>query len=140
GRESPAMIESNEQNSAQVSDEALRKAEQYIEEEEGAINRIGGRLGVFLAALAVLMSLFHLYAAYSIVPTQALRPLHVSMVLALCFLMFPIAKRYRHRIMWWDWLMAAVSVAIVIYLLLGGDEFTDRNTMPNGWDIAFGAA
>ena len=134
------MIESNEQNSAQVSDEALRKAEQYIEEEEGAINQIGGKLGILLAVLAVLMSLFHLYAAYAIVPTQALRPLHVSMVLALCFLMFPIAKRYRHRIMWWDWLMAALAVAIVVYLLMGGDDFTDRNTMPNAWDIAFGSA
>ena len=128
------------QDTQQVSEEALRKAEQYIEEEEGAINRIGGWLGVLLAVLAVAMSLFHLYAAYSIVPTQALRPLHVSMVLALCFLMFPLSKRYRHRIMWWDWLMAAAALAVVAYLLAGGDDFTDRNTMPNAWDIAFGAA
>jgi len=134
------MSEPSTQGNNEVSDEALRKAEQYIEEEEGAINNIGGWLGAMLATLAVLMSLFHLYAAYAIVPTQALRPLHVSMVLALCFLMFPIAKRYRHRIMWWDWLLAAISVALVVYLLLGGDDFTDRNTMPNTWDIVFGAA
>ena len=127
-------------DNAQVTEEALRKAEQYIEEEEGAINQIGGTLGVMLAVVAVLMSLFHLYAAYSIVPTQTLRPLHVSMVLALCFLMFPVAKRYRHRIMWWDWLLAGLAVALAVYLLLGGDEFTDRNTFPNNWDIFFGAA
>ena len=42
------------------------------------------------------MSLFHLYAAYSIVPTQTLRPVHVAMVMVLSFLMFPIARRFRH--------------------------------------------
>ncbi len=86
------------------------------------------------------MSLFHLYAAYEIVPTQTLRPLHVSMVLAICFLAFPIAKRFRHRIMWWDWLMVLVSIAIVAYLIHGGDDFTDRNTVPITMDIILGIA
>src|SRR3546814_18260172 len=87
-----------------VSDEALQKAEQYIEEEEGAANRLGGWLGVFLSATAIVMSLFHMYAAYAIVPTQTLRPIHVGFVLFLSFLLFPLAKRFRHRIMWWEWL------------------------------------
>jgi TRAP transporter 4TM/12TM fusion protein len=42
--------------------------------------------------------------------------------------------------MWWDWLAAALSVAIVVYLVQGGDDFTDRNTSPEPWDIAFGVA
>ena len=134
------MSESTATDTEIVSDDALRKAEEYIEEEEGAINRIGGWLGVLLATMAVLMSLFHLYAAYSIVPTQTLRPLHVSMVLVLCFLLFPVSKRFRHRIMWWDWAMAAVAIALVVYLILGGDDFTDRATLPNTWDIVFGSA
>src|SRR3546814_6632144 len=67
-------------STAAVSDEALRKAEQYIEEEEGAANHMGGRLGIFLAAVAIVMSLFHMYAAYAIVPTQTLRPIHVAFV------------------------------------------------------------
>ena len=102
---------------AAVSEEALRKAEQYIEEEEGAVNRLGGWLGVLLGTLAVAMSLFHLYTAYAIVPTQVLRPLHVSMVLAMCFLLFPASKRWRHRIMWWDWLLAALAVAKGAHIL-----------------------
>jgi len=44
---------------------------------------------VFVTLAAVAMSLFHLYTAYAIVPTQTLRPLHVAMVLVLCFLSFP---------------------------------------------------
>ncbi|HPV25043.1 MAG TPA: hypothetical protein PLJ65_12775, partial [Casimicrobium sp.] len=52
-----------------VSDDALRKAESYIEEEEGAANRLTGWLGVLLTVVAVAMSVFHLYTAYAIVPT-----------------------------------------------------------------------
>ncbi len=86
------------------------------------------------------MSVFHLYTAYGIVPTQTLRPIHVGFVLFLCFLVFPVAPRFRHRIMWWDWLAAALSIAVVVYLIQGGDDFTDRNTSPNAWDIVFGIA
>ncbi len=128
------------QPDVEVSEEALARAEEYIEEEEGHANKLKGALGVFLTLAAVAMSLFHLYAAYEIVPTQTLRPLHVSMVLAICFLAFPIAKRFRHRIMWWDWLMVLVSIAIVAYLIHGGDDFTDRNTVPITMDIILGIA
>jgi TRAP transporter 4TM/12TM fusion protein len=125
---------------AAVETEALHKAEQYIEEEEGAANKLRGALAGFITAAAVAVSAFHLYTAYAIVPTQTLRPLHVAMMLFLSFLVFPAAKRFRHRVMWWDWLMALLPIAIVAYMLQGGDDFMDRNTMPDGWDIVFGLA
>ncbi len=121
-----------------VSEEALRKAEQFIEEDEGASNRLEGWRAQFVKLVAVVMSVFHLYSAYAIVPTQVLRPVHVAFVLFLTFLLFPIAKRFRHRIMWWDWIAALMSIAVVVYVILGGDDFTDRNTTPNSWDIFFG--
>ena len=123
-----------------VSEEALHKAEEFIEAEEGAANKLKGWLGIFVTTVAFVMSVFHLYTAYGIVPTYTLRPVHVGFVLFLCFLVFPIATRFRHRIMWWDWLAAALSIAVVVYLIQGGDDFTDRNTSPNPWDIAFGIA
>ena len=121
-----------------VSQESLHKAEEFIEAEEGAANKLKGWLGIFVTAVAFLMSVFHLYTAYGIVPTYTLRPVHVGFVLFLCFLMFPISNRFRHRVMWWDWLAAALSIAVVVYLMQGGDDFTDRNTSPNPWDIVFG--
>ncbi len=123
-----------------VSEDALQKAEKFIEEEEGASHKIKGWIAVFLTAIAVLSTVFHLYAAYSIVPTQQLRAIHVGIVLFLSFLAFPIAMRYRHRIMWWDVLLALLSIAIVSYMLMGGDDFTDRAVTPNLWDRAFGVA
>ena len=120
--------------------EALKKAEQFIEAEEGASNKLRGALGVFVSATAVVMSLFHLYSAYAIVPTQVLRPVHVGFVLFLSYLLFPASKRYRHRIMWWDWVAAFAAVAVIAYILRGGDDIWDRNTSPDNWDIVFGVA
>jgi TRAP transporter 4TM/12TM fusion protein len=123
-----------------VTDERLAKAEEFIEEEEGAANKFRGALAVFVTLVAVAMSVFHLYAAAWIVPTQELRYIHVAFVLFLCFLVFPVAQKYRHRVMWWDWVAAIIAVAIAAYALYGGDDFTDRNTSPENWDVVFGVA
>jgi TRAP transporter 4TM/12TM fusion protein len=120
--------------------EALKKAEQFIEAEEGASNKLPGVLGIFVSVTAVVMSLFHLYSAYAIVPTQVLRPVHVGFVLFLSYLLFPASKRYRHRVMWWDWAAALAAVAVIAYILQGGDDVWDRNTSPDNWDIVFGVA
>jgi TRAP transporter 4TM/12TM fusion protein len=121
-----------------VDEAALKKAEEYIEAEEGATNRLAGLLGRSVAGLAVVMSLFHLYAAYAIVPTQQLRMIHVGFVLFLVFLLFPFARRFRHRVMWWDWIAAALSLLVIGYGLVGGDDFTDRSTIPSNLDMVFG--
>ena len=123
-----------------VSEEALKKAEAFIEADEGASNKFKGWLAILVTVMAVAMSVFHLYTAYAIFPTQWLRPIHVGMVLVLCFFLFPIAPRYRHRLMWWDLLAAALAVAMVAYLIMGGDDFGDRNTTPLPWDVFFGIA
>jgi TRAP transporter 4TM/12TM fusion protein len=124
---------------APLDEDVRRKTEEFIEQEEGAAHKLTGWVGSLLIVLAVGMSLFHLYAAYSIVPTQTLRPVHVAMVMVLSFLMFPIARRFRHRIMVWDIVFAIGAVASIAYMLIGGDDFTDRNTLPDQWDIVFGA-
>ena len=84
--------------------------------------------GLIVTGIAVVMTLFHLYAAYDIVPTQQLRYIHVGFVMVLCFLLFPVAAAFRNRIRWWDVVAAAASVAILGYALWGGDDFTDRAT------------
>ena len=130
------MIDANVQSA--IDSEKLKKAEEFIEEEEGAANKFTGWLAAFLTFAAVVMSVFHLYTAYAIVPTQTLRPVHVGFVLFLSFLLFPLSSRFRHRIMWWDCIASLMAIGIVVYLIMGGDDFTDRNTSPNGWDIFFG--
>jgi TRAP transporter 4TM/12TM fusion protein len=121
-----------------VSEAQLRKAEAYVEAEEGVVNRLSGWAGIAVTAIAVTMTLFHLYAAYDIVPTQPLRYTHVAFVMVLCFLSFPLAERFRNRIRWWDVVAAAASVAILVYAIWGGEEFTDRATSPTRLDVTLG--
>src|SRR3954454_13856172 len=126
------------QLSADIDAAALQKAEEYVEQEEGAANKLRGRLAIFITLTAVVMSAFHLYTAYAIVPTQTLRPVHVAFVLFLLYLVFPVAERFRHRVKSWDWLPARVAVGSVVYLRLGRDALMARNPSPRPWDIAFG--
>ena len=96
---------------AAVSEDRLRKAEAYVEAEDGVVNRLVGWAGTLVTSIAVTMSLFHLYAAiagawpftdFPIIATQPLRYAHVAFVLVLCFLLFPMAARFRNHIRWWD--------------------------------------
>ena len=71
----------------------MKEAEKYIEEEEGPSRRLSGRMDLFITAVAVLMSLIHLYAAVGVIMTQILRAIHVMFVLFLCFLVFATVLR-----------------------------------------------
>src|SRR5262245_6206260 len=126
------------QPAKEVSAEALARAEEMIEREEGVQNRLSGWLAVFVTTVAVASSVFHLYTAYAIVRPEHLRAIHVAIVLSLSFLIFPVARRYKNRIMWWDWAVAAGAIATTVYLIAGGDDFFDRSILPNDWDIFFG--
>src|SRR3982751_1727576 len=123
-----------------ISEEALKRAEEVIEQEEGVQNKFAGAMSVFITLVAVAMSLFHLYASYEIVRTEVMRATHVAFVLFLTFLIFPVARRFRHRVMPWDWALALLGVAVCAWLVSQGDDFFDRSITPNDWDIFFGVA
>jgi TRAP transporter 4TM/12TM fusion protein len=125
---------------AELSEEQRARLEQFIEEEEGSFNRYRGWLAAFLTFAAVASSAFHLYAAYGIIQTDWLRGIHVGIVLFLCYMMFPAARRFRHRLMWFDVILALLSVATIVYMVASGDDFTDRNISPTRWDMFFGVA
>jgi TRAP transporter 4TM/12TM fusion protein len=123
-----------------VSQEALEKAEEIVAQEEGATHRFRGWLKAALTATAVVMTAFHLYAAYGIVPTHVLRPIHLGFVLFLAFMLFPAIRRHRDSLKWWDVVFALASVAIVAYILYWGDEFGERATIPTLLDQVLGCA
>jgi TRAP transporter 4TM/12TM fusion protein len=125
---------------ALVDEASLRKAEEVIEQEEGASRHLSGATDAFVTWTAVAMSLFHLYAAYAIVPAQILRAAHVGFVLFLLFLIFPATKRLRDRIRWHDVVLALVAVSPIAYLLVDFDEFIERAVTPSRLDLVFGVA
>lgn len=129
-----------ETSEAVVSEEALRKAEKFIEEEEGPSRRLSGWVAHFITATAVVMSLFHLYAAVGVVITQMLRGIHLMFVLFLTFLVFPAANRFKSRILWCDVLLSLLGVATIVYMLVDFQDFIYRSVVPTAWDKIFGVA
>src|SRR5512136_1620491 len=121
-----------------ISEEALKEAEKFIEEEEGPSRRLTGRMDIFITVVAVLMSLVHLYAAIGVIMTQVLRGIHVMFVLFLSFLVFPSSKRSKDRILWYDFLFSLLGVAVIVYMLADFQQFIYRSTTPNFWDLFFG--
>ena len=127
--------------------EERAKVEELIEQEEGGVHRFGGWYGAFLMGLAVVMTVFHLYAAASTVDQQSLREIHVAFALSLIFLLFPMARSWRNRIAPWDIVAAGLSIGVIWYMMTGGtwvsldaaDDFLDRYVSPTAMDVAVGA-
>jgi len=123
---------------AEIDESTLKKVEQYIEQEEGVHHRFAGAWGTCLFAVAVFMSLFHLWAAYGNINPYQLRYAHVGFVLFLAFTLFPWRRAARNRFSWLDLGLALVSVAAMLYALWGGDDFLDRSTLPGRLDNVLG--
>lgn len=133
------MTGSGEHPAAPVEEERVRDAlQRLVEEEEGATNRLAGLVGRAVTGVAVAVSLFHIYAAYDIVPAHILRPVHVGCVLFLVFLLFPVTQGWRDRIRWWDWLLAFASLGTILYMLAQGEDFGDRAIAPLRTDFWVG--
>ena len=121
-----------------LDDATTARLEALIEQEEGAQNRLPGLLGHAAVAVALAMSLFHLWAAWDIVPTTILRYVHVGFALVLGFALFPVTTRFRHRLMVWDAVLIAAAIYCIWYLIAGGDDLQDRYVFPEPMDIIVG--
>ena len=51
-------------------------------------------------------------------------------VLFLSFLVFPSFKRFKDRILWYDYVLALLSVAPILYMLIDFDAFIYRSVIP----------
>lgn len=121
-----------------ITEKALKEAEKYIEEEEGPSRRLIGRMDLFITVVAVVMSIIHLYAAIGVIITQVLRGIHVMFVLFLSFFVFPSFKRFKNRIVWYDYILAFLSILVIVYMLIDFEEFIYRSVVPNSWDVILG--
>jgi len=124
----------------QVSEERLKEAQKFIEEEEGVTRRLSGWKQQFVTYFALFMSLFHLYAAVATITTQVLRGVHVAMVLFLSYLVFPPSKKKLRSIAWYDVCLALIGVATIVYMLVDFEDFIYRAVTPNPLDLVFGIA
>ncbi len=93
----------------------------------------------FITTVAIFYSLFHLYITYNPMPELLQRATHVAIGVVLIFLLYPArAKSSRTQIAWFDWVLAAASIASLAYLFVEyQDIVTTRGGIPNKMDIAF---
>ncbi len=123
-----------------LDDATAAKVEALIEEEEGAQHRFTGALRWVALLVALAMALFHLWAAWDIVPTTTMRFVHVGFAMVLGFMLFPVSTRFRNRLMPWDYALIAAGLYVTYYLIAGGDDLLDRYVFPEPMDLVVGWA
>ncbi len=116
------------------------KQQKLIEslDKESATRKLSGGLAKVLYGAAVLVSLYHLYtAAFGPPLTLKHRSLHVAMMLALTFMMYPISSKskYKRTIAWYDWILVALSFAAPVYIWTQFIGVVERAGNPNQMDV-----
>lgn len=97
---------------------------------EAGTRKLKGILGwiVFIGLLA--FSLFHLYTGvFGMLTAQLQRSVHLGFALALIFLLFPARKKdkgKKHKVAWYDIILAILGIAVGAYWPLFIDEIVMR--------------
>ncbi|WP_439240356.1 TRAP transporter permease [Lonepinella sp. BR2474] len=97
----------------------------------------GRRVKILISMLAMAYSLFHLYITFNPLPELVQRSVHVSVGLALIFLLYPATTRSsRTTVAWYDWLWMLASLSGAVYLSFQYQEImTVRGGIPNTLDV-----
>ncbi|MBA1336631.1 MAG: TRAP-type uncharacterized transport system, fused permease component [Firmicutes bacterium] len=94
-----------------------------------------------ILGISAIACIFHLYtAATGILPAYQQRPIHLAWIMALLFIVFPLTKNPRHRLIRWiiDGFLAIISVVIGMYLVVNYEAIVFRMGAPNQIDVVFG--
>ena len=101
---------------------------------EASFRRLAGVAAGIVSVLAVGLSAWHYYTAgFGLENEIAHRAIHLTVVLGLCFLVFPRQKRLGGP---WEWV---VSIGLVVFYLLMGWQLVQATTdpIPPGASLAF---
>ncbi|RUY20234.1 TRAP transporter large permease subunit, partial [Mesorhizobium sp. M7A.F.Ca.CA.001.13.2.1] len=131
-------------------EESARELEEKFDSEIRfrPLTRVAGWLVGFLL---VALSLFHYYTAgFGLLQEMLHRGIHLSMVLALIFLVFPLVKKSYDQparssllrplgIPLFDWLLAIAAVVVVMHVpMIPLDDLAFRVGNPTALDVVFG--
>jgi len=122
------MSDSTNSNDLEISEDVQRE----LEEIEYTGRKTGPMLGAIVSGIAFLWSLFQLWIASPLPSALWLidvqkRGIHLGFALLLCFLMFPIARKYAtRRIPFYDIICAIVGCLCALYLFFGYDGLVAR--------------
>jgi TRAP transporter 4TM/12TM fusion protein len=115
------------------------EVDNLVEQFEASTRKLKGPINQGATLVAVVMSLFALYAAVETVSALSVRSLHLLFALVLTFLLYPASRRFKEKVNWWDWALAAAAIVTVGYVAWFADELQFRAAVPNTLDLVLGA-
>lgn len=94
-------------------------------------------LTVGVTVFAVAVSLYHMYTAYFGTPPVLIhRSIHVAMILALGFALYPPTRTStRQKIPFYDLILIVLSIATAVYVVVNYDDIVRRAGVPTMWDV-----
>ncbi|WP_312310248.1 TRAP transporter permease [Acinetobacter variabilis] len=124
---------------ATLDDQQQQELLEKFDRESVTRNPINKSVRWFIAALAISYSLFHLYITFNPLPELIQRAAHVSIGLALIFLLYPSRQASsRQKVAWTDWIWVIASFVSFFYLFKEYQAImTTRGGIPNTLDIVF---
>jgi TRAP transporter 4TM/12TM fusion protein len=106
-----------------------------------AVKRIlGGKTEKLLYVVGILCSLFHLWVnTIGIMPEIQRNAVHYGFMLFMGFLYYPFLKKHPKETLKIDYILAVLSVAVALYLVLFEDALHARNEVPTTIDLVAAA-
>lgn len=97
-------------------------------------------LALTISCLAASLSLYHLLTSYFGTPvTLVHRSIHLSVILALTYLIYPASpKLNRKKLHWWDFILTLMAFSTAIYMYVENTNIYNRGGIPNQLDLIFG--
>ena len=114
-----------------------------LEKVEYQGRRQGPRLAIVVSLLCFLWSIYQLWIAsplpfmldFAIIGDVRARGIHLAFALLLCFLMYPLSRRWGERgLPPWDIACAAVGCLAAFYLFIGWDGLVSRHGILYVWN------
>lgn len=107
-----------------------------------------GPAGIIVSFTLVALSLYQYYTAgFGVPPEHWHNAIYIGAVLALIYILFGAGRTDKPGVIpriggvpVTDWLLAAVSIVVVMYLPLDFSNLTFRIGVPNTWDLIMGTA
>ncbi len=111
-------------------------------DKESAYRTFKGWLEVFIRVVCIAFSGFHLFtAATGAYPPQIQRAVHLGFVLVLIYQLYPArATGSKHKLAWYDVLLAAAGAAVCGYIVWNYDVIVLDAGPPTEMDFFFGCA
>ena len=128
----------------EIKDLSLEDQQALLEkyDAESNIRKVTGVFKTIIYLLLLVFSLFQLYTAiFGQYPAQIQRTVHLGFGLTLIFLLFPARRKgLKHKIAWYDYILALIAVAVGSYWVLNYETLVQSLGQLSTMDFYIGLA